>query len=60
MDTVKATHMSRPINAPEWAVRWAMALADVHMPEETFEKRAAFVADMAEVIVTASQSPVNT
>jgi hypothetical protein len=48
--SAKAISMSRLVDAEEWAMRQADAIADKHMPEASQEKRWELAADIAEAL----------
>lgn len=46
----KAVKMSRPVDAEEWAMRYASAIAEKHMPDAGFEAQSELMADIAEAL----------
>jgi hypothetical protein len=52
----KAVKMSRPVNAEEWAMRQASAIAEKHMPDAGFEAQSDLMADIAEALTHVKRS----
>lgn len=48
--TVKAVEESRPVQAQEWALRWADGIAEKHLQDLPQSKRFAVAADIAEAL----------